>query len=160
LKTAELFRVSCFLGARLAGYELAFCAAAAEFGRRLGVAYQIYDDLADFFGDEKRIGKTLGTDLASGKITLPLIELARRLSSAAERAALMDEVLKKREPRPALRIRQMEELGVFASVSDAIHEELRGAGAALAPHADLPPAPLLLRLRGVLREQVLALRRA
>jgi octaprenyl-diphosphate synthase len=159
LKTAELFRVSCFLGGRLAGYEQPFCEAAAAFGRRLGAAYQIYDDLADFFGDEKRIGKTLGTDLASGKITLPLIELARRLPSDAERAALMDEVLKKREPQPALRIRQMEELGVFALVSDAIHAELRAAESALAPHASLPPAPLLLRLRGVLHDQVLALRR-
>jgi len=157
LKTAELFRVSCFLGGRLAGYELPFCAAAAEFGRRLGVAYQIYDDLADFFGDEKRIGKTLGTDLASGKITLPLIELAKRLPTDADRAALLDEILKKRPPQPALRIRQMEELGVFATVSEAIHAELRAAETALAPHATLPPTPLLLRLRGVLHDQVRAL---
>ena len=158
LKTAELFRVSCFLGGRLAGHPPPFCAAAAEFGRRLGVAYQIYDDLADFFGDEKRIGKTLGTDLASGKITLPLIELAKRLPSDADRAGLMDEIQKKRAPQPALRIRQMEELGVFASVAEAIHAELRAAEAALAPHAGLPPAPLLLRLRGVLHDQVRALR--
>jgi len=160
LKTAELFRVSCFLGGRLAGYEAGFCKAAAEFGRRLGVAYQIYDDLADFFGDEKRIGKTLGTDLASGKITLPLIELAKRLPSDAERAGLMEEILKTRAPRPELRIRQMGEMGVFASVSDAIHAELRAAEAALAPHASLPPTPLLLRLRGVLHDQVRALERA
>jgi len=160
LKTAELFRVSCFLGGRLAGYAPSFCAAAAEFGRRLGVAYQIYDDLADFFGDEKRIGKTLGTDLASGKITLPLIELAKRLPTDADRAALLDEIQKKRPPQPALRIGQMEQLGVFATVSEAIHAELRAAEAALAPHATLPPVPLLLRLRGVLHDQVQALRSA
>ena len=160
LKTAELFRVSCFLGGRLAGYELAFCEAAGEFGRRLGVAYQIYDDLADYFGDEARIGKTLGTDLASGKITLPLIELAKRLPSDAEREVLMDEIVKKREPQPALRIGQMGRLGVFAAVSEAIQEELRAAEAALAPFAGLPPVALLLRLRGVLGEQVRALRRA
>jgi len=160
LKTAELFRVSCFLGGRLAGYELAFCEAAGEFGRRLGVAYQIYDDLVDFFGDEARIGKTLGTDLASGKITLPLIELSKRLPSDAEREMLMDEIVKKREPQPALRIRQMGELGVFAAVSGAIQEELRAAEAALAPFAGLPPVALLLRLRGVLHDQVQALQRA
>ncbi|MEO5958192.1 MAG: polyprenyl synthetase family protein, partial [Opitutaceae bacterium] len=64
LKTAELFRVSCFLGAKLAGFPAAYVDAVSRFGRHLGIAYQIYDDLVDFFGDETRIGKTLGTDLA------------------------------------------------------------------------------------------------
>src|SRR3954464_13963666 len=73
LKTAELFRVSCFLGTRLAGSEPGYIDAASRFGRHLGIAYQIYDDLVDFFGDETRIGKTLGTDLTSGKLTLPLL---------------------------------------------------------------------------------------
>jgi octaprenyl-diphosphate synthase len=41
----------------------------------LGTAYQIYDDVADLLGDEGAIGKTLGTDLASGKFTLPLLLL-------------------------------------------------------------------------------------
>ncbi|MDR1010932.1 MAG: polyprenyl synthetase family protein [Opitutaceae bacterium] len=159
LKTAELFRVSCFLGGRLAGHPPPFCNAAAEFGRRLGVAYQIYDDLADFFGDEKRIGKTLGTDLASGKITLPLIELARRLPTDADRAALTAEILRQRETQPGLRIRQMNTLGVFDAVSGAIHAELRAAEAALAPHVRLPPAPLLLRLRDVLHDQIVALKK-
>ncbi|WOO41100.1 polyprenyl synthetase family protein [Rubellicoccus peritrichatus] len=75
LKTAELFKVSCFLGAHLNGYSETAVNAAAEFGRRLGIAYQIYDDLADILGDEKKIGKTLGTDLASGKYTLPTLLL-------------------------------------------------------------------------------------
>lgn len=75
LKTAELFKVSCFLGAHLNNYSEAAVSAAAEFGRRLGIAYQIYDDLADILGDEKKIGKTLGTDLASGKYTLPTLLL-------------------------------------------------------------------------------------
>ncbi len=78
LKTAELFRVSCFLGARLAGSEPAYVKAASRFGCHLGTAYQIYDDLVDFFGEETRIGKTLGTDLATGKLTLPLLELLER----------------------------------------------------------------------------------
>ena len=159
LKTAELFRLSCHLGARLAGHPPRYCLAAAEFGRRLGIAYQIYDDLADYFGDEKRIGKTLGTDLAGGKVTLPLIELARRLPAGGARAALAREISGRREPRPRLRIRQMDTLGVFGAVAGAIRRELRAAGAALAPHASLPPAPLLLRLRGVLLAQVAALRR-
>ena len=85
MKTAELFRVSCQLGASLAGRADGYVSAAARFGRHLGIAYQIYDDLADFFGEEGRIGKTLGTDLASGKLTLPLIVLMERLPADAAR---------------------------------------------------------------------------
>lgn len=157
LKTAELFRVSCYLGSRYGGYSQAFVEAAANFGRHLGIAYQVYDDLADFFGDEKRIGKTLGTDLASGKITLPLLTLMDRLSEAG-RAELVDEITGKRAAQPALRLAQMNELGVFPVVTEAVQQELRLAEAALAPHLALPPAPLLLRLCEVLRQQVGALR--
>ncbi|OAM88392.1 polyprenyl synthetase family protein [Termitidicoccus mucosus] len=165
LKTAELFRLSCFLGARLAGGAPEFVAAAAEFGRRLGVAYQIYDDLADFFGDEHRIGKTLGTDLASGKITLPLLVLLDRLSAggangAGGRSELLAEILHEREPQPALRLRQMAELGVFPAVADAVEDELRAAEQELAPHADQSAAALLGRLCEVLRGQVGGLRPA
>ena len=156
LKTAELFRVSCFLGSRLAGYSPEFVEAASRFGRHLGIAYQIYDDLADFFGNEKRIGKTLGTDLASGKITLPLLDLMERLSPA-ERGELTDEILKRRPPQLALRIEQMNRLGVFARIAEAIHAELRVAEEALAPYSTLEPVPLLLRLGAVLRAQVSAL---
>src|SRR6185369_12781063 len=63
LKTAELFRVSCYLGASLSNYPAGFARAADGFGHHLGIAYQIYDDLVDFLGEEKHIGKTLGTDL-------------------------------------------------------------------------------------------------
>src|SRR5947208_13882284 len=97
LKTAELFRVSCFLGARLAGSAPGYVEAASRFGRHLGIAYQIYDDLLDFFGDESRMGKTLGTDLAGGKLTLPLLELLERLP-AGEADALRAEIAGERPP--------------------------------------------------------------
>jgi octaprenyl-diphosphate synthase len=157
LKTAELFRVSCFLGSRYAGFPAEFVEAAAKFGRHLGIAYQVYDDLADFFGDEKRIGKTLGTDLASGKLTLPLLTLIERLPVAAK-DELVEEITGRRPPQPALRIQQMKELDVFLAVAEAVQAELRLAEAALAPHLALPPTPLLLRLCEVLRQQVGVLR--
>jgi octaprenyl-diphosphate synthase len=157
LKTAELFRVSCYLGSRYGGYPREFVEAAANFGRHLGIAYQVYDDLADFFGDEKRIGKTLGTDLASGKITLPLLTLMDRLSAAGQ-AELVEEIVGRRPTQPGLRLEQMNELGVFPVVTEAVQEELRLAEAALEPHRALAPAPLLLRLCEVLRSQVGALR--
>lgn len=157
LKTAELFRISCALGARLGGHPEAFVADAARFGRHLGIAYQIYDDLADFFGREQRIGKTLGTDLASGKLTLPLLFLRERLP-AGERALLEAELLGQSAPRLDLRLRQMEELDIFDAVVAEIEVELRQAEAALSSHADLAPHGHLSALPLVLRAQVAALR--
>ncbi len=156
LKTAELFRVSCFLGAKLAGSTPGYVEAAATFGRHLGIAYQIYDDLADYFGEEKRIGKTLGTDLASGKLTLPSLVLMERLPADA-RAELTAEFLGQRPPQLALRLRQMAELGVFGVVAEAVQAEVAAAMAALADWPGEPPTALLLGLCEVLRTQVAAL---
>ncbi len=153
LKTAELFRVSCFLGTRLAGFAPEYVDAASRFGRHLGIAYQIYDDLVDFFGEEQRIGKTLGTDLASGKMTLPLLVLRERLAPA-EAATLADEIAGERPPQLALRLRQMEQLGVFAEVAGAVQCEVNAAVEALRPWPQLAPTALLLGLCEVLQAQV------
>jgi octaprenyl-diphosphate synthase len=159
LKTAELFRVSCFLGARLSGAGTAYVDAASRFGRHLGIAYQIYDDLVDFFGEESRTGKTLGTDLASGKLTLPLLALRDRLSDT-EAAALAAEITGERPPQPSLRLRQMREFGVFNVVSDAVQAEIAAANAALFPFPGQAPTPLLLGLCDVLQAQVASLQPA
>lgn len=157
LKTAELFRVSCHLGSRLSGFEAGFVSAAGRFGRHLGIAYQIYDDLVDFFGDESRIGKTLGTDLVSGKLTLPLLALLERLSSD-ERKALLREVTGEQPAQPLLRLNQMRELGIFAAVADAVHAELDVACLALREWPNHAPVPLLLGLCSGLRAQLASLR--
>jgi octaprenyl-diphosphate synthase len=157
LKTAELFRVSCFLGARLSGAEDGYVEASDRFGRHLGIAYQIYDDLADFFGREDKIGKTLGTDLASGKLTLPLFALMDRLP-AFERAALSEEIAGVRPARPELRVKQMLELGVFEAVEVAVRDEVSAARAALAEWPGRPPTVHLLSVGDVLLSQVASLR--
>jgi octaprenyl-diphosphate synthase len=157
LKTAELFRVSCELGSRLGEYPAAYSEAAARFGRHLGIAYQIYDDLADYFGSEARIGKTLGTDLASGKLTLPLFVLLDRLT-AADREALLEEIRGVRPPQLAMHLQQMAAHGVFPAVREAIQTELAAATAALTPWAEAAATPLLLELCDVLQAQVEALR--
>ncbi len=159
LKTAELFRVSCLLGARLAGHPAAYVDAVSHFGRHLGIAYQIYDDLADYFGEERRIGKTLGTDLASGKLTLPLLTLVERLP-AAERAVLLDEIQGRRTPQLGVHLKQMAAHGVFRSVAEAVQAEVATARAALDPWAALAPTPHLLGLGEVLRGQVAGLQSA
>lgn len=157
LKTAELFRLSCALGSELAGLPSAFVAAAAHFGRQLGIAYQIYDDLADFYGHEKRIGKTLGTDLVSGKVTLPLMILSERLTTD-EQAQLSAEIRGERVPQPAAWIAKMDEHGVFPAVAAAIETELVSGENALTAFAGLAPVSGLRQLGDVLREQVSALR--
>ena len=73
LKTAALFEAACELGALAAGREVAPLAA---FGRRIGLAFQLLDDVLDVSGPAERTGKHRGTDLLDGTITLPFI-LAR-----------------------------------------------------------------------------------
>jgi len=156
LKTAELFRVSCYLGAMLAGHETAFVRAADRFGHHLGIAYQIYDDLVDFLGDEKKAGKTLGTDLDSGKLTLPLMLLLERLP-VAERNELTAALTNGLSPGLAASKQRMSDLGIADAIVAAIEEELVKALGALAPHAQLAPVPLMSALAELLRKQVAAL---
>ena len=156
LKTAELFRVSCFLGARLSGENAGFARAADDFGHHLGIAYQIYDDLVDFVGEEQRIGKTLGTDLATGKLTLPLMLLLDHVSPA-ERATIVTALLGGASPGLLASRRRMQELGIAAEVVQAVDHELLLASRALDSFAGLPATPLLLQLVELLKAQLAAL---
>jgi octaprenyl-diphosphate synthase len=72
-KTAELCACCCELGAHYAGGDEATIVRLASYGRSLGIAFQIADDLLDLEGCETATGKSLGTDLAKCKMTLPLI---------------------------------------------------------------------------------------
>jgi octaprenyl-diphosphate synthase len=79
-KTAALTECCGRLGAVYAGADPETVKRLAGFGRDLGIAFQIADDVLDLTGSEKTMGKTLGTDLAQRKLTLPLIYLFERLS--------------------------------------------------------------------------------
>src|SRR5436305_6355927 len=81
LKTATLFVVAAELGAKLNNASAGYVAALRNFGRHLGTAYQIYDDCIDLAGRECITGKTLGTDLRKGKLTLPMLQLLRNASA-------------------------------------------------------------------------------
>jgi octaprenyl-diphosphate synthase len=72
-KTAELCSCCCELGARFADAPAATVQQLADYGRHLGVAFQIADDLLDLEGREETVGKSLGTDLNKQKPTLPII---------------------------------------------------------------------------------------
>jgi octaprenyl-diphosphate synthase len=74
-KTAKLFEAAAQLGALVAGAPESAVAAAAEYGRSLGTAFQLIDDVLDYSGNASDIGKNVGDDLREGKPTLPLIYL-------------------------------------------------------------------------------------
>ncbi|HJW56363.1 MAG TPA: octaprenyl diphosphate synthase [Burkholderiaceae bacterium] len=74
-KTAKLFEAAAELGALIAGAPDTAIAAAAEYGRSLGTAFQLVDDVLDYSGNAETIGKNVGDDLREGKPTLPLIYL-------------------------------------------------------------------------------------
>jgi octaprenyl-diphosphate synthase len=87
MKTAELFALSCDLSGFLSGANPEQRSALRHFGLAFGTAYQIYDDCIDLFGSEAAAGKSLGTDLAKGKLTLPIL-LLREQSSPKDRQRL------------------------------------------------------------------------
>ena len=101
-KTAALFSACCYVSSVAAGGEEQRSMRLREFGLKVGMAFQITDDLLDVVGDEASVGKTLGTDLATEKITLPIIHLLstvdegqrlsliKKLTGKVERAELRD----------------------------------------------------------------------
>jgi octaprenyl-diphosphate synthase len=130
MKTAELFGLSCELAALLAEAMPEQRAALRQFGMRFGVAYQIYDDCLDLFGVESVAGKSLGTDLIKGKMTLPLLHLRDRLNGAEQeklRASLADWQV---EALPEVR-RLLHAQDVLTPCRAAIAEQLEAARRAL-----------------------------
>ena len=85
-KTAKLFEASARLGAVLGGADEATEESCADYGRCLGTAFQLVDDLLDYEGDTAELGKNVGDDLREGKPTLPLL-------LAMERATLDERTL-------------------------------------------------------------------
>ena len=98
LKTASLFEASCRLGA-LFGGRPELVGALGRFGERLGVAFQMLDDVLDVAGPPERTGKPRGADLLDGTVTLPFIlarsrdpELPARVAGAEEAEAVCDRI--------------------------------------------------------------------
>jgi geranylgeranyl pyrophosphate synthase len=91
-KTADLFAAACRLGAQLGGAP-GTAAGLAEYGRLLGLAFQVLDDILDFTGDEAATGKRPGTDVRDGTVTLPVLyalEVRPELEALLSRRELSD----------------------------------------------------------------------
>ena len=153
LKTAELFEVACRLGAKVAGYPEDFSEAAGRFGRHLGIAYQIFDDLVDLYADESMIGKTLGTDLDKGKFTLPLLLLLEKLPLEA-RAALLARFKAGDKTVAADFTARLREFPIFEEVVASFEGELAKATDAVAPLEALPPVAAMQKIAGLVRAQL------
>jgi heptaprenyl diphosphate synthase len=96
-KTASLTEACCGSGAKVSGAEQEIVISLAEFGRNLGMAFQIVDDLLDFSSDEETLGKPAGSDLAQGILTLPVLYLLENPSCSEQ----VREIIAKRECTPA-----------------------------------------------------------
>lgn len=146
-KTAELCSLCCLLGAHFAGADEPVVQALAQYGRQLGIAFQITDDLLDLNGTEREAGKSLGTDLEQGKLTLPLIRLLQ--CSAEAEAARVRQILS----RPAEDARQ--QLEPYLRQSEALdYARARAeqfAAVARARLAGLPDSPAKRVLEDVSR---------
>jgi len=157
LKTAELFEVACRLGAKTGGYDAAFSEAAGRFGRHLGIAYQVFDDLVDLYAEESQIGKTLGTDLAKGKFTLPLLLLLEKISEA-ERAELLARFQRGDEGVAEAFTQRLRDFPIFEEVVAVFEEALGQATGALEPFGGLAPVAQLTKIAGLVRAQLGRLR--
>jgi octaprenyl-diphosphate synthase len=87
-KTGELCRVACQLGVQAAGGKQEVVDALGTYGNAVGIAFQIADDFLDLWGNDGTVGKTLGTDIGQGKMTLPLIRLLQSSSPRVRREVI------------------------------------------------------------------------
>lgn len=88
-KTGALFSAACGIGAILAGGDEQHINAVSDFGLKVGMVFQMTDDILDYGAEQELFGKKLGKDLEEGKITLPLI-LLRDLADTEERRELVE----------------------------------------------------------------------
>ena len=143
LKTASLFEASCRLGALFGGEDEGQAPALGTFGARIGLAFQIFDDVLDVSGPSERTGKHRGTDLLDGTVTLPLI-LARRADAALRTMDLRSDVTTPEEA--AAVCDRIAASGALEAARDRALEHVAAAKAALdsARLADRPRRALEL----------------
>lgn len=154
-KTARLFQVAAQLGALAAGSSAEAVAALGRYGRHLGLAFQMVDDILDFTASAEVLGKPVGNDLREGKMTLPAI-YAHAAASPAERARF-ERVLREHAYGEV----SFQEIRGLVSRDGAL-ERARGetreeAARALAALAEFPPSPCqeaLARLPEMVLERV------
>ncbi len=144
-KTAKLFEAAGRLGAIITGADAAVCERLAEYGMRLGTAFQLIDDVLDYSGDVTQTGKNLGDDLSEGKPTLPLLRVL------AVGTSVQREVVRRAIAEPAAAdfqavLAAIVDTGALAYTSAAAHAEAARAATMLAGLPDGKYKKTLLQL--------------
>ncbi|MHC4994723.1 MAG: polyprenyl synthetase family protein, partial [Planctomycetota bacterium] len=144
-KTASLCGVACALGAEFAGSDAATRDALESYGRSVGIAFQVVDDVLDLTGDPEVVGKSLGKDLEKGKLTLPLIH---RLETAApaDRQKLLDQLRNGSEDQFTRVIQLLAESDSVAYAQDRAQRLIDDAIKSLGALPDSPAKDLLITL--------------
>ncbi len=153
MKTGSLFAAAAELGAVLNGMEVETTRALKNFGSKIGAAYQIYDDCLDIAGNETEIGKTLGTDLRKGKMTLPILMLLRS-APAEERERYCELILSEKAGAIAKLLKSDAPNGALRSSLDVGDDTLREALAELHTLPSNPFTDSLFHLGDALREML------
>ena len=144
-KTAKLFEASARLGAVLANSPPEVEEACADYGRSLGTAYQLVDDLLDYEGSTSELGKNVGDDLREGKPTLPLL-IAMERGNPDERALIRKAIQDGEVERLADVIAIVRRTGALDATREAAREETMQAQRSLAVLGDSVHKEALLKL--------------
>jgi octaprenyl-diphosphate synthase len=136
-KTAKLFEASARLGAVLAEAPAQVEDHCAAYGRALGTAFQLVDDLLDYDGDSRALGKNVGDDLREGKPTLPLL-VAMERATDDDRALIRSAIERGEVERLDDIVRIVRQTGAVETTRDVARREARAAADCLRV---LPPSP-------------------
>ena len=153
MKTGSLFAAAAELGAVLNGADPETIRTLRDFGRKIGGAYQIFDDCLDVAGNEADIGKTLGTDLRKGKMTLPILMLLHS-APADERERYCELILEEKSGAITKLLKIDAPNGALKSSLDAGDDCLREAQAELHALPSNRYTDSLFQLGDALREML------
>lgn len=149
-KTGSLIAVSCRIGALMAGAEPALVDTLGEFGERIGIAFQLADDVLDIASDGHESGKTPGTDLREGVPTLPTLLLQQMPADPADPDdARLRELLTQDLSDDDLHAEALRLMRAHPALERARAETLRRAEEARALLAPLPACAAKAALEGL-----------
>jgi octaprenyl-diphosphate synthase len=151
-KTAKLFEASARLGAVLGGADAALEESCADYGRSLGTAFQLVDDLLDYEGHTDELGKNVGDDLREGKPTLPLL-VAMERGTDDERTLIREAIVQGEVQKLPEVLAAVRRTGALQATRQAALREADAARAALAslPASSAREALIELCVRSVHR---------